>query len=95
MKLLLIYTPQNGEYLKTVLDAMVALLNTETFKTAMEIIIPLAVCMVAYQYLMQRKLETLHRYIITSFIVTFVFIRLTSSGRYCGYASIQQVLAVH
>ena len=76
MKLLLIYTPQNGEYLKEVLDAMVALLNTTTFKSAMEIIIPLAVCMVAYQYLMQRKLEVLHRYIITSFIVTFCLLGL-------------------
>lgn len=76
MKLLLIYTPQNGEYLKTMLDAMVALLDTATFKSAMEIIIPLAVCMVAYQYIMQRKLETLHRYIITSFIVTFCLLGL-------------------
>ena len=56
MSLLLIYTPQNGEYLKEVLDAMVALLNTETFKAAIEIIIPIAVCMVGYQYVMGKKL---------------------------------------
>ena len=71
MSLLLIYTPQNGEYLKEVLDAMVALLNTETFKAATEIIIPIAVCMVGYQYVMGKKLESLHRYIVTTFIVTY------------------------
>ncbi len=76
MKLLLIYTPQNGEYLKTVLDAMVALLNTATFKTGMEIIIPLAVCMAAYQYLVQRKLDILYRYVITTFIVTYCLLGL-------------------
>ena len=79
MKLLLIYTPQNGEYLKTVLDAMVALLNTETFKAAMEIVIPLAICMVGYQYIMGKKLEILHRYIVTSFIVTYCLLGLRVS----------------
>ena len=49
MSPLLIYTPQNGEYLKTVLDAMVALLDTTTFKSAIDIMIILAVCMVGFQ----------------------------------------------
>lgn len=71
MNALLIYTPQNGEYLKTVLDAMVALLDTTTFKSAMDIMVILAVCMVGYQYVMGKKLESLMRFVVTSFFVIY------------------------
>ena len=71
MNALLIYTPQNGEYLKTVLDAMVALLDTATFKSALDIMVILAVCMVGYQYMMGKKLEALMRFVVTSFFVIY------------------------
>lgn len=71
MSPLLIYTPQNGEYLKTVLDAMVTLLNTETFKSAMNIMLILAVSMVGYQYVCGKKLQALGRYVLTSFFVLY------------------------
>ena len=70
MSMLLIYTPQNGDYFKTILDATVTLLNTATFKSALDIMLPLAVTMVGYQYVMGKKLASLQRFIVTSFIVT-------------------------
>lgn len=74
MSMLMIYTPQNGEYLKTVLDAMATLCNTATFKSAMDIVMILAVCMTGYQYVCGKKLESLGRYVLTSFCVLYVLI---------------------
>ncbi len=71
MKEMLIYTPQNGEFFKTVLDGMVALLNTSIFHDGIEIMMILAVCMASYQYIRGKKLESLGRFIVTSFIVTY------------------------
>ncbi|RUQ96661.1 conjugal transfer protein TraG N-terminal domain-containing protein [Legionella septentrionalis] len=76
MSILLIYTPQNGEYLKTVLDAMVTLVGTATFKSAMDIMMILAVSMVSYQYICGKKLESLFRFIVLSFFVLYGLIGL-------------------
>jgi len=76
MKMLLIYTPQNAEYLKTILDAVVTLLNSSTFKSALDIMVPLAVTMVGYQYVMGKKLASLQRFILTSFFVTVCLLGL-------------------
>ena len=71
MKEMVIYTPQNGEFLKTVLDGMVALINTSTFQAGIEIMMTLAVCMAGFQYIRGKKLESLGRFIVTSFVVTY------------------------
>lgn len=71
MSPLLIYTPQNGAFLKILLDGMVVLLNSETFSSAIEIIMILSVGMVAYQYVMGKKIEALTRYVVTTFLVTY------------------------
>lgn len=71
MSPLLIYTPQNGNFLKVLLDGMVALLGTSTFSTACDIIMILSVGMVGYQYVMGKKLESLTRFILTTFLVTY------------------------
>lgn len=76
MKILLIYTPQHGEYLKTILDATVSLLRQETFQSAIEIIMPLAVCIVGYQYVVGKKIAALQRYVLTSFLVTVCLLGL-------------------
>lgn len=50
MSPLTLYTPQNGVFLKTVLDAMVAFLKEDTFQSAIEIMMILSVSLVGYQY---------------------------------------------
>jgi conjugal transfer mating pair stabilization protein TraG len=71
MSPLLIYTPQNGIYLKELLDGMAALLGTSTFTTACDIIMILSVGMVGVQYVMGKKLESLTRFVLTAFLVTY------------------------
>lgn len=71
MSPLLIYTPQNGTFLKELLDGMAALLGTSTFITACDIIMILSVGMVGYQYVMGKKLESLTRFVLTTFLVTY------------------------
>ncbi|HHM2299046.1 TPA: conjugal transfer protein TraG N-terminal domain-containing protein [Legionella anisa] len=71
MSPLLIYTPQNGEYLKTVLDAVVTLLGEETFKTGIDIIMILAVSVVGYQYVLGKKLGSLVQFVVLSFFVSY------------------------
>ncbi len=71
MSLLNIYTPQNGEYLKTVLDAMVTLLNTETYGTAQDIITVLAVGLAGFQYVSGKKIQAITRYILFTFFFLF------------------------
>ena len=71
MSPLLIYTPQNGIFLKEMLDGMAALLGTSTFITACDIIMILSVGMVGYQYVLGKKLESLTRFILTTFLVTY------------------------
>lgn len=74
MSMLYIYTPQNGEYLKTVLDAMVTLMGTSTFSSALDIVTILAVSMVGYQYVCGKKLESLARFVVVSFFVLYCLI---------------------
>jgi conjugal transfer mating pair stabilization protein TraG len=71
MSPLLIYTPQNGIYLKELLDGMAALLGTSTFTTACDIIMILSVGMVGVQYVMGKKLESLTRFVLVAFLVTY------------------------
>jgi len=71
MSPLLIYTPQNGIYLKELLDGLAALLGTSTFTTACDIIMILSVGMVGVQYVMGKKLESLTRFVLTAFLVTY------------------------
>lgn len=68
---LLIYTPQNGIFFKTVLDAMVTLLDSSTFKSAIDIVMILAVSMVGFQYVMGKKLESLTRFVVITFFVSY------------------------
>lgn len=70
MSPLLIYTPQNGAFLKTVLDAMVALLKEDTFQSAIEIMMILSVSLVGYQFVTGKKLESLVRFFLTTFLVS-------------------------
>ncbi|MFX4462469.1 hypothetical protein ABTA61_19915, partial [Acinetobacter baumannii] len=67
MSLLTIYTPQNGEYLKTVLDAMVTLLSTATYQSAQDIVSILAVGVVAFQYVSGKKIQAVSRYVLYTF----------------------------
>ena len=76
MSLITIYTPQNGEFLKTILDAVVTLLNSATFKTGVNIVQILAVSMVGYQYISGQKLAAISRYTVTSFIIIFCLMGL-------------------
>ncbi|HAT8934691.1 TPA: conjugal transfer protein TraG, partial [Legionella pneumophila subsp. pneumophila] len=71
MSPLLIYTPQNGIYLKELLDGMATLLTESTFSTACDIIMILSVGMVGYQYVMGKKLESLTRFMLTTFLVMY------------------------
>lgn len=71
MSLLSIYTPQNGEYLKTVLDAMVTLLNTSTYQSAQDIVSILAVGVVGFQYVSGKKIQAISRYVLCTFIFLF------------------------
>jgi conjugal transfer mating pair stabilization protein TraG len=67
MSLLQIYTPQHGDFLKTALDAVVTLLSYSTFQSAKSILLTLAACMTAYQFIVGKKIEALMRYVLTSF----------------------------
>lgn len=67
MSILTIYIPQNGEYLKTVLDAMVTLLGTETYRSAQEIMTIFAVGVVGFQYISGKKIQAISRYILCTF----------------------------
>ena len=71
MSPLLIYTPQNGIYLKELLDGMATLLTESTFSTACDIIMILSVSMVGYQFVMGKKLESLTRFMLTTFLVMY------------------------
>lgn len=71
MRPLLIYIPQDGVFFKEVLDAVVTLLSTSTFKSAIDIMLILAVAMMGYQYVAGNKLQVLGRYVLVSFLVTY------------------------
>lgn len=71
MSPLLIYTPQNGVFLKELLDSMVLLVNSDTFKTAIDIIMILSVSMVGVQFVSGKKLGSLVRFVVTTFLVTY------------------------
>ena len=71
---LLIYTPQDGEFFKEVLDAMVLLLGKSTFKSATEIMMILSVCMMGYQYVVGDKIKSITRFVLTSFFVTYALL---------------------
>lgn len=76
MSLLMIYTPQNGEYLKTVLDAMVTLLGTSTYRSAQDIVSILAVGIVGFQYVSGKKIQTISRYVLCTFFFLFCILGL-------------------
>lgn len=76
MSPVLVYIPQNGDIFKTVLDAMVTLMNASTFKTALDIIMTLVVCMTGYQYVTGKKIESLTRFVCTTFFVLYGLIGL-------------------
>lgn len=76
MSQLIIYTPQNGELLKTVLDAVAALLQTDSFKDAIDIMMIFAVCMSGYQFVQGKKLAAMMRFIVTSFIALYALFGL-------------------
>ncbi|KTD47454.1 putative sex pilus assembly and mating pair protein TraG [Legionella quinlivanii] len=76
MSLLTIYTPQNGEYLKTVLDAMVTLLGTSTYQTAQDIVSILAVGVVGFQYVTGKKIQAISRYVLCTFFLLFCILGL-------------------
>ncbi|HHF7373737.1 TPA: conjugal transfer protein TraG N-terminal domain-containing protein [Legionella bozemanae] len=71
MSLLTIYTPQNGEYLKAVLDAMVTLLGTSTYKSAQDIVSILAVGVVGFQYVSGKRIQAISRYVLCTFVFLF------------------------
>lgn len=71
MSILTIYIPQNGEYLKTVLDAMVTLLNSETYHSALEIMTTIAVGIVSIQYIRGKKIQAMTQYVLCSFFLLF------------------------
>lgn len=73
MSLLTIYTPQNGEYLKTVLDAMVTLLGTSTYKSAQDIVSILAVGVVGFQYVSGKGFKPLVVMFCVRLLFCFVF----------------------
>lgn len=57
MSLLTIYTPLGSEYLDNVINAVVGVLNTETFGSAVSIVSVFAVLVTAYQYILGKKFE--------------------------------------
>lgn len=77
--LLTIYTPQNGEFMKEVLDAMAALMGTDTFKYAIDIVMILAACMAAVQFISGNKMQSLIRYFLTTFFALYCLIGIHSS----------------
>src|SRR5688572_26183898 len=78
MSLLTIYTPQNGEYLKTVLDAMVTLLGTSTYKSAQDIVSILAVGVVGFQYVSGKRIQAISRYVLCTFVFLFCILGITT-----------------
>lgn len=71
MKPLLIYTPQNADFFKSILDGTVTLLGTSTFQSALDIMMVLAVGIVGFQYVRGKKLESISRFVFNSFFVLF------------------------
>lgn len=74
--LLTVYTPQNGEYFKEVLDAMVSLMGTDTFSSAIDCILILAACMAGFQFITGNKMQALLRYFLTTFFALYCLIGL-------------------
>ena len=52
MSPLMIYIPQDAAYFKAGIDAVVTLLASSTFRTAIDIMLILSVSMVGYQYVL-------------------------------------------
>ena len=69
--LLAIYTPQNGEYLKEVLDAMTALMHSPTYETAKSSFLIFAGIIAAYQFVSGNKVQSLLRYFLTTFFALY------------------------
>lgn len=76
MKPLLIYIPQNGEFFTKCINAVVTVINTATFKDAIDIMLILSVAMMGYQYVMGKKLESIKRFVLTGFFVTYALLGL-------------------
>lgn len=74
-----IYTPQNGSYFKETLDAVAALMGTETFQSATDIMLVFAACMAGYQFITSNKLQALSRYILTTFFALYCLIGVSVS----------------
>lgn len=79
MSTLLIYTPQNGEFFKIVLDAVAAIFNKSAFSSAVSIMMTFAALMTGYQYVRGKKIEALMRYIVTGFFVSYGLLGLKVS----------------
>lgn len=74
MSLLTIYTPLGSEYLDNVINAVVGVLNTETFGSAVSIVSVFAVLVTAYQYILGKKFEAITRYFVAGFFATYVLL---------------------
>lgn len=70
MSLLTIYTPQNGQEFRDVLNAIVLFMNGGTFEAALWIMGIFAGVMASYQYIYGKRLSALFHYIGVSFLVT-------------------------
>jgi conjugal transfer mating pair stabilization protein TraG len=79
MSILTIYTPQNGQEFRDVLNAIVMFMNTSTFEAALWIMGIFAGVMASYQYIYGKRLSALFHYIGVSFLVTVCLLGMRTS----------------
>jgi len=69
-----IYTPMAGDLLEAALNSLTLLIADNTFHSALNIAMTLGVGAMAYQYVMGKKLQSIMRFLVMSFVVLFILI---------------------
>ena len=79
MSVLDIYVPQNADMLKESLDAIVALMASETFKTAVDIMLIISGLTAIVQYVKGAKVKAITSYILTTYLCIYCLFGLKSN----------------
>lgn len=72
--MLTIYTPENGEFLKSSLDAVSQILYSNTYNDAQHIVLGFSALAMAYNFVTKSKLKAISSYILTTFLVLFAMV---------------------
>ena len=79
MSELIVYTPQNIDVFRDVINSVAMLSNSETFTTAKECFLVFSGCIAAAQLVLGDKIQILSRYFITTFFVIACLIGINVS----------------